>query len=289
MSKLFKLKEWVTIPDAARHLSQIVNEPVCEADVLQMALDGHLKLTVGFPNGAKARLGRVMPYKDVPHRELPSLDGKATLTYADGYLLRDLKDGEELQDDTLFIHFDKEIVSIDGLWDLAMLGNERFDIEFDLQNLIGGPEVTMTNLEGTFLNRSDGTWAALQDRFKERTFVDIDGKKKTLKGCYYPAGGLGTDCTRVIRTYEILALQSRLDGKALDKPLANNERNTLLKLVIGMAIKGYNYDPAASKSTTPKEIADDLAGLGMTITDDTVRKYLKQSADTVLPKKQRQQ
>lgn len=157
MSKLFKLKEWVTIPDAARHLSQIVNEPVSEADVLQMALDGHLKLTVDFPNRAKARIGRVIPYKDVPHHELPSLDGKGTFTYADGYPLHDIKNGAQLQGETPFIHFEKEVVSIDGLWDLAMLGNERIDIEFDLQNLIGGPEVTMTNIEGTFLNRSDGT------------------------------------------------------------------------------------------------------------------------------------
>jgi hypothetical protein len=74
-----------------------------------------------------------------------------------------------------------------------------------------------------------------------------------------------------------------------DKPLTTTERNTLLKLVIGMAIKGYSHDPAASKSTAPKEIADDLADLGMTITDDTVRKYLKQAVVNVLPAKRRQQ
>ena len=73
-----------------------------------------------------------------------------------------------------------------------------------------------------------------------------------------------------------------------DKLLTTTERNTLLKLVIGMAVKGYNYDPRATKSTTPKEIVDDLAGLGITITDDTVRKYLKQAADAVLPAKPRQ-
>jgi hypothetical protein len=71
-------------------------------------------------------------------------------------------------------------------------------------------------------------------------------------------------------------------------PIATTERNTLLKLVIGMAIKGYRHDPKASRSATTKEIADDLAALGMTISDDTVRKYLKQAADTVLPAKQRQ-
>lgn len=91
---------------------------------------------------------------------------------------------------------------------------------------------------------------------------------------------------------EVKALRAERDSltaqvKAFD-PLNTNERGTLLKLVIGMAIKGYSHDPAASKSTAPKEIADDLAALGMTITDDTVRKYLKQAADNVLSAKPRQ-
>lgn len=76
--------------------------------------------------------------------------------------------------------------------------------------------------------------------------------------------------------------------QATDKPLTTTERNTLLKLVIGMAMKGYSYDPAASKSTAVKEIADDLAKLGMPVTDDTVRKYLKGAVKTVLPGKQPQ-
>ena len=69
-----------------------------------------------------------------------------------------------------------------------------------------------------------------------------------------------------------------------DRPLGTTERNNLLKLVIGMAVKGYSHDPAALKSTASKEIADDLAALGVSITDETVRKYLKQAA-SVLPAK----
>ena len=69
-----------------------------------------------------------------------------------------------------------------------------------------------------------------------------------------------------------------------EKLLGTTERNNLLKLVIGMAVKGYTYDPAALKSTATKEIADDLAAVGISITDETVRKYLRQAA-AVLPAK----
>lgn len=78
------------------------------------------------------------------------------------------------------------------------------------------------------------------------------------------------------------------DAQIHDIVLNTSERNTLLKLVIGMAVKGYGHDPAASKSTAPKEIADDLAALGISVTDDTVRKYLKKAAGAVLPASQRQ-
>lgn len=81
------------------------------------------------------------------------------------------------------------------------------------------------------------------------------------------------------------ALNARVGSVA---PLLARERDTFLKLVIGMAVKGYSYDPTALKSTAPKEIADDLAGLDITITDDTVRKYLREAASTVLPAKPRQ-
>lgn len=74
-----------------------------------------------------------------------------------------------------------------------------------------------------------------------------------------------------------------VESNKLDNTLSNKELSTLLKLLIGMAIRGYSYDPNASRSTVPKEIADDLAVLGMSITDDTVRRYLKQAAGSVLP------
>ena len=67
------------------------------------------------------------------------------------------------------------------------------------------------------------------------------------------------------------------------KPLGTRERETMLRIIIGMAVKGYSHDPKAARSTAPKEIADDLTALGIGVTDDTVRKYLKEAAESVLP------
>ena len=48
MSKLSKLKEWFTVPEAAKHLSIVFHEDVSEADVLRLALDGRLSLSIYF-------------------------------------------------------------------------------------------------------------------------------------------------------------------------------------------------------------------------------------------------
>jgi hypothetical protein len=68
---------------------------------------------------------------------------------------------------------------------------------------------------------------------------------------------------------------------ARNKPLSTRERETLLKIILGMAIKGYSYKPAAGRSNTPKEIADDLADLQISVSDDTVRQKLKDAFDTI--------
>lgn len=84
------------------------------------------------------------------------------------------------------------------------------------------------------------------------------------------------------KTFDAWAKQFS-DSPVISKPLAMRERDTLLKLAVGMAVAGYRYDPKAAKSTVPKEISDDLAKLGMVVSDETVRKYLKVAVETVLP------
>ena len=66
------------------------------------------------------------------------------------------------------------------------------------------------------------------------------------------------------------------------KPLGQRERESLLKLVIGLAIDAYGYDPHAFRSPITKEISDILARRGIPLDEDTVRKYL-QAAKELLP------
>lgn len=44
-----------------------------------------------------------------------------------------------------------------------------------------------------------------------------------------------------------------------------------------MAVKGYAYDPVAARTPTAVEISGDLIKLGISVTDDTIRKYLNEA------------
>jgi hypothetical protein len=68
---------------------------------------------------------------------------------------------------------------------------------------------------------------------------------------------------------------------ARNKPLSTRERETYHKLTLGMARGGYGYNPTEGRSPIPKQIADDLATFGISVSDDTVRQKLKDALDTI--------
>ncbi|MBI2790387.1 MAG: hypothetical protein HYX61_00395 [Gammaproteobacteria bacterium] len=60
--------------------------------------------------------------------------------------------------------------------------------------------------------------------------------------------------------------------------------NSLLKIIITLAMDGYGYDPYANKSSIPKEISDLVfEKINEEIDPDTVRAWLKLAKDQFLP------
>lgn len=88
----------------------------------------------------------------------------------------------------------------------------------------------------------------------------------------------------LLRQIELLrAAIAAAEAKAAERPqreepaLKTRERDSLLKLVIGMAVGAYSYDPKAGRSPTVSEIVDDLERTGISMDADTVRKYLTEA------------
>jgi hypothetical protein len=85
------------------------------------------------------------------------------------------------------------------------------------------------------------------------------------------------------------ATSTAQDAPQYEKPLMTSERNQLLKMILGMAMDSYGYDPVAKKNVATGQIVTDLANFGISIDAGTVLKYLKDAANTVthtMPKSQ---
>ena len=67
------------------------------------------------------------------------------------------------------------------------------------------------------------------------------------------------------------------------RELKTRERETVLKIMLGMAMRGYGWQPSATRSDAIVEICSDLDSIGLTVHADTIRKFLREATD-LLPR-----
>lgn len=256
MKKLFALKEWLTLPEAARHLSLMLDDSVSEGDVLRLGLDGHLKLSVNLVNHAVARAGKIIPLSEAKY--VPGIPVAGHEPY---FVLLAMK----LNDRECLV-FDKHDKSITGTWDLPMLGAERLDVEHKYQAITGGPAVTLMNLEGAFVASQDGQVFQLQET------LEAKGGRPRQR---YPAGSLPEDSVLVVRTQALRDFEDKVSAKqqVLDRPLHTRERRTLLVVIAALCdlakITPGSYGAA-------KRVAGATDRIGAPVDDSTIGAIFKQ-------------
>ena len=155
-----------------------------------------------------------------------------------------------LPNETEILEIESEVQSIDGIWDLPMIGAERLDILHSLQHCeLGGEEVTLVNLEGTFLeNPETGKIVQLQENFADNEYCSKKDRKHYKKNPSYYPGGLPSGYKLVIRTPEFQSFIASLS----DEPRANRKsENFQLRLIyqFATAIHGTLPDKITEKTT----------------------------------------
>lgn len=254
MKKLLKLKDWLTVPDAARHLSILFNEDITEADVLRFGLDGRLTLSTYFVNPKYGRCAKIIPRADAETKEISIKSGNVNWAKNKGCLL---KDGRAVSfgDITLF----------EGVWDLSMLGAERAQVEHKYQSLTGGPDVVFYSKVGALVNRQDGTWG--------RLLINEEQDDEEYKS--HTTGGLPSDAVFVVRTSALRDLEALISesNPTTERPIELREKTTLLVIIAALA-KVAGIDVARpSKAAT--EIETHTALLGARVAARTVENHLK--------------
>jgi hypothetical protein len=268
MKKLLNLKHWLTVPDAARHLSMLLGEDVTEADVLRLALDGHLTLSVNFVNHTMGRCGRVVSSGDANWITVPSLSGDRQVRLP--------VSGMQIAEDK-FLQLDKVVTAIDGVWDLTMLGAEHTDVEHKYYFLTGGPSVEDQTLEGPIVRREDGMHCQLLSHFSDNEFVNPNSLKEPRNhpANYYPAGGLPADSVLVVKTSALRDLEERLAEPVhkIEKPVEQRERTSLLAIIAAVA-ELAKLD-VTKPSSAAVAIESQTVRMGVRVAARTIENHLK--------------
>lgn len=74
-------------------------------------------------------------------------------------------------------------------------------------------------------------------------------------------------------------LQKRIDQQAHEITSLKRERESLLKLAIGMAVDSYQYSPNQVRSRSVAKIADSLRVTGVALDEGTILSALRRGAE----------
>lgn len=207
MKSLFRLKKWLTIKQTAKRLSDFFGEKVSAADCLQLALDGHITISVLFQEGRY-----VIPANVIRTTQREQFSKFIKRTTEEGAYLGLL--GEErfatnseldLEYEDIDRHGDVFRLS-HGIYDLPMLGSEKLDVMFELDLLEGRSPGSYSNMEGVFLDTPYGlvnlltpfnNWQLKSDDDGIVKYYDternqyVDFSNEGYSAFLYPADSLG--------------------------------------------------------------------------------------------------
>jgi hypothetical protein len=246
-SKLFSLKEWLTVPETAKHLSILFGEDVTEVDVLRLALDGHITMSVRLINAVPARRCNF---------KSETCTDEYDVSFTRGYWEVD----------------DSPVEHISGFFDLPLKGDETVHVEHRLRKLVGEREVDSTSFSGSYVAAGGLTFQLQEMIVCSRIGSKAEGGIRDPINYEFtktfPPDGMLVVRTEALREYElsINSVQS-----IPERPIATNERNTLLLIIAALcdhsAIKHQERGAASQIARLTEEI-------GAVVTDDTVRKVL---------------
>lgn len=286
MSKLFKLKQWLTLTDTSKYLSTVFEEEVTEADILQLALDDRLVLSFNLVNMAYARKCEVVNEDAIEWAPMPdwlkSHPALSLFNIADPFKISlELGNGQ-------YLNFAEDVIKINGVWDLPMIGGEYLDIQERHLKLLGTGKMHLIAFDGAFLRDLDGNIWCLQtlktpkarnlgvelrdiaDNIFQQQVAETEQLKPVLiefiremllnelhtdknNGLKFsPLPVLPDDGFLVVRKEMLQHFVTNFEEESnLKKPepnLSETERRSLLKIIYGMAISKYDYRPGATRN-----------------------------------------
>ncbi|MBJ2130257.1 hypothetical protein JC525_15090 [Alteromonas sp. IB21] len=132
-----KLKQYLSLNDATNYLSAALEEQVSVADIYELSLEGHIAISIRLTNQAYAK-------------KVGSAPG------------RELIDGEHQVAPVLADEVDEQVHIFNGIYDLAMFGEERFEIRKLYQQAIQEDNPVLSELSGFYVKHEGSIYKLLE-------------------------------------------------------------------------------------------------------------------------------
>ena len=137
MKKLLKLKQYLSLNDSVNYLSSALEDQVSVADIYELALDGNLAISIRLTNQAYAKKVDLVPALEL------------------------VDDGEQI-DPVQADEVDEQVHIFDGIYDLAMVGEERFEIRKLYQLAIQEDSPVLSELSGFYVKHEGSVYKLLE-------------------------------------------------------------------------------------------------------------------------------
>ncbi len=137
MNKLLKLKQYLSINDSADYLSATLEEKVSVADIYELSLEGHLAISIRLTNQAYAKKVYLAPELELTNSEEPFGAVQAN-------------------------EVDDHVHIFNGLYDLAMIGEERFELRKLYQREVEGDIPVLSELSGFYVKHEGCIYKLLE-------------------------------------------------------------------------------------------------------------------------------
>ncbi|KMK85315.1 hypothetical protein [Pectobacterium brasiliense] len=287
MKKLFKLKEWLTVQETAKRLSTSFEEEINEADCLQLALDGHITISILCAHSQYA-----VKAKELLETKRKLFAKGITKTTNEGAYISLLDDeifftNEELDSEYLTIKRNGGIVRLEhGIYDLPtpMIGAEELDVMrlFDIKQNRKPRE--FVNIEGPFIRYGENLYNIMSsfnpieyrtgENNKLAYFDSVTGKQIDFENYwsfFYPDDGLG-EVEFVFRRVNIEHFeQNTLSGS--DGKISLNEG----LLVIGSMLNALKKAKTTSKRWTQDALKAEIGDIDNRLSARALDDYFSQA------------
>ena len=275
-----QLKKWLTIDDAANYLSALFSEPVDTKDILQLALEEHLKLSINFTKVIDVMEVSISPFSETT--STPSPDGFGQVNF---------------EDKAYHVSTSPQLIKVDGLWDLKLVGGGEDYIKASLLNFLELNSQVQNSVSGIYIERDNKTYCLYEkhkDYDEDNSLFLLDSFLENIikientgldDGYYKPMPTIPSHAFLVVSRSSLNEFEQKiqsvntppvaLESNTNNKPLDARVHTTLLIIVAALANKiGIDIDSDIDNALTVQKINGLIADIGFSFKDETIKSRL---------------